>query len=134
MHRSVLALAALSLVACAETITRETCDEAAMPGTWKASLTKTDGPDTCPTLTKSIEMPSGCSANCGCTESQIVFELPTDPTKEDRCAFRFQETCPGGQTLDCRTVTVESATSAAGQCFLKLGTVACTYDVEWSKQ
>ncbi|HEY3452453.1 MAG TPA: hypothetical protein VGK67_39280 [Myxococcales bacterium] len=136
MFRSLaLLVAAFALASCSGPVSKDDCTKAGEPGKWKVSFSLSSG-DTvkCPALeTKTIELPSKCEENCGCTESTVVFVPAQNSALQDTCSLRFQELCPAYE-LDCRYVDVTSATGAVGNCFYKVGALSCGYNVTWAKQ
>jgi len=133
MLRFVSALvAALALASCSATITEADCAKAAESGTWEVTFSKASGPDSCPALEKTFDLPN-CEENCGCTEAGIVFKSSANTATSDTCTIRFHEQCPAYE-LDCRFVEVDSPTHASGDCFYKVGSDQCGYKAEWTKQ
>lgn len=135
MFRLVTAAAvAAVLAACSGPVSKATCDEAAKPGKWDAKFTLARGPESCPKLEKSFDLPNGCEANCGCSEAGVVYLPSINAASDDTCALRLAEVCPAYE-LECRDVYVDGATKASGTCTYKptgTGTV-CTYSAEWTR-
>jgi hypothetical protein len=136
--------AGLALLGCGgQPITQLGCDDAAKPARWAATFKLGSGPSDCPgpdLLDRTADLPGGaCAAGCSCAESSIVW-VPASGAQQTTgtCRLNLSQQCPDASSLDCRDVSLDSATHASGNCYFdgtgKSGSFQCLYSVSWEKQ